>query len=279
MKLLKGSDYVKDRKAGLAGRVKALARKPKLVIIRVGERPDDLSYERSAKKRMEGLGILCETEVFPETAAFPEFAEAFRKRNDDPETDGILLLRPLPARLNEKAVIAMLDPGKDVDGITPANLAKVFMNDQSGFAPCTAEAALALLKSAVPDLAGKRAVVAGRSLVVGKPLAMLLLAENCTVTVCHSRTENLAQICREADVVAAAAGKRELIDGSFVSDGACILDIGIHVREDGSLCGDVNAESLAGREVLLTPVPGGVGSVTTFILAEHVVRAAEQKLT
>ncbi|MBR3643223.1 MAG: bifunctional 5,10-methylenetetrahydrofolate dehydrogenase/5,10-methenyltetrahydrofolate cyclohydrolase, partial [Parasporobacterium sp.] len=171
--------------------------------------------------------------------------------------------------------IGLLSPEKDVDGITPANMAKIFMQEADGFAPCTAEAAVALLKQSGISPAGKRAVVIGRSLVVGKPLSMLLLKENCTVTVCHSKSRDLPEICREADILAVAAGKAGLADERFVSPGTIVLDVGIHVDEDGNLCGDVAAERLSELDGMLTPVPGGVGSVTTFILAEHVTRAAE----
>ncbi len=278
MKLLKGTDYIRANREMLLKRAQALPRAPRLAVVRVGERPDDLSYERGAAKRLSGFGAELVSVSFPEDVQLETFLDAFGKLNADPLVDGILLLRPLPRHLDESAVIALLDPDKDVDGITPQNMAKLFMGASEGFAPCTAEAALRLLKTAIPDLTGKRAVVIGRSLVVGKPLAMLLLAEHCTVTICHSRTENLAAVCRDADILAAAAGKAGLVDGSFASDEACILDIGIHVREDGSMCGDVAADSFAERDVLLTPVPGGVGSVTTMILTEHLIRACERKM-
>jgi len=187
------------------------------------------------------------------------------------------LLRPLPKQIDEKAITDMIDPKKDVDGISPVSMAKVFMGEEDGFAPCTAEAVIEMLKFTGMELSGKRAVVAGRSLVVGKPLAMLLMKENCTVTVCHSRTKDLKAVCREADILAAAIGKAKKIDGTYISEGAAVFDVGINVDEDGTLCGDVAFETLDESVALATPVPGGVGTVTTSVLAKHVIRAAKNR--
>lgn len=248
-------------------------RSPRLAIIRVGEREDDLSYERGAKKRMAGIGIEVSSCVFAPDVTMEAFLAAFDRINQDPQVDGILLLRPLPAQLDEQRIAARIDPAKDVDGISPANLAKVFMGDRDGFAPCTAEAVVELLRYYQVPLAGRRAVVAGRSLVVGKPLAMLLLQENCTVTVCHSKTANLPQMCREADLLVAAVGKPRLLGRDSIAAGAVVVDVGIHTAPDGGLCGDVQYEALEGTARAATPVPGGVGAVTTAVLAKHVVRA------
>lgn len=168
----------------------------------------------------------------------------------------------------------MIDPLKDLDGISPVNIAKVFSGDSTGFAPCTAEAAMNILKLNHIPLAGKRAVVVGRSMVVGRPLAMLLLQENATVTVCHTKTVDLQEICRRAEILITAAGSVGLIDHSFVKDGAVVIDIGINVDENGHLCGDVNFEDIRELASMATPVPGGIGDVTTAVLARRLVSAA-----
>ena len=195
--------------------------------------------------------------------------------SEDMSVHGILLLRPLPEHIDEEAVIAQMDADKDIDGMTPVSLAKVFMGDTSGFAPCTAEAVLRILRHEQISIAGREAVVVGRSLVVGRPVAMMLLKENATVTLCHTRTQGLAQVCRRADILVAAAGQRKMIDGSHVKPGAVVCDVGIHVDDDGRLCGDVDALR-AQHAAKITPVPGGVGNVTSWLLIEHVVRAAQR---
>lgn len=277
MELLKGMPLVKEMKETLRREAASMERPPVLAIVRVGEKPDDLSYERGAKKRMEGIGIAVVSRVFDTDIPNQEFQEAFMEINSDPQIDGILLLRPLPKQIDEKKITELIDPAKDVDGISPVNMARIFMDDPDGFAPCTAEAVVELLKSTGMELAGKRAVIAGRSLVVGKPLAMLLMKENCTVTICHSKTKDMAEIIKEADILAAAIGKARLIDGSWIKPGAVVLDVGIHVEADKTMCGDVDFASLSEEVAMATPVPGGVGSVTTSILAKHVISAAKNK--
>ena len=275
MELLKGIDVANainekliKESADMGGRV------PKLAIIRVGERPDDMSYERGATKKMEKVGFACESFVFPETIENEAFQKEFDTINDNPEIDGILLLRPLPKHLDEEAVVGRISPEKDLDGISPVNLAKVFAGDKTGFAPCTAEAVVEVLKAAEIPMTGKRVTIVGRSMVVGKPLPMLMVKENATVTICHTRTKDLAGTCRNAEILVAAAGRAKMLNGDYVAQDAVVIDVGINVDENGKLCGDVDYDTIQDKAQAATPVPGGVGAVTTAVLAKHLVRAA-----
>ncbi len=250
---------------------------PKLAIVRVGERPDDLSYERGALKKMESFGLMGESFAFPQDITDEAFKEEFAKINENPDIDGILLLRPLPKQIKEKDIEHMIDPGKDLDGISPENIARVFAGDDTGFAPCTAEAVVEVLKANDISLTGKRVAIVGRSMVVGRPLSMLMLKENATVTICHTRTEDLKETCKNAQILVAAAGRARMVDASFVGTDAIVVDVGINVDKDGKLCGDVDFDSLEGTASMATPVPGGVGAVTTAVLARHLVMAALKK--
>ena len=213
---------------------------PTLCILRVGARPDDLSYERGAKKRMELVGIRCQVVELPEDISQAKLEETFREINQDPAIHGVLVFRPLPGHLSEEPLKALMDPRKDVDCMSPVNMAKVFAGDDSGYAPCTAEAVMEMLDHYGIDPEGKKVTVVGRSMVVGKPLAMLLLKRNATVTICHTRTEDLAATCRAAQILVAAAGKPKMITGDMVGEGAVVVDVGINVDEAGNLCGDVD---------------------------------------
>lgn len=250
---------------------------PQLAIVRVGERPDDLSYERGAVKKMESFGLRAKSYPFPADISDEAFRQAFSEINADPEVTGILLLRPLPKHIDEKAIEAMIDPAKDLDGISPVNIAKVFAGDESGFAPCTAEAVVEVLKANEIPITGKRVTVVGRSMVVGKPLAMLLLKENATVTVCHTRTKDLAGTCKNAEILVAAAGKAGMIGREHVGAGAVVLDVGINVGADGKLCGDVDFQAIQEVAAMATPVPGGIGAVTTAVLARHLALAGQAR--
>lgn len=256
---------------------KKTGRPPKLAIVRVGERPDDLAYERGALKKMENFGLEAESFAFPEDITDEAFKEKFAGINQNPDIDGILLLRPLPKQIKEKDIEHMIDPKKDLDGISPENIARVFAGDEDGFAPCTAEAVVEVLKANAIDLTGMRVTVVGRSMVVGRPLSMLLLKENATVTICHTRTRNLKETCRKAEILVAAAGRARMIDASYVGRDAVVIDVGINVDKDGKLCGDVDFDTLEGTASMATPVPGGVGTVTTAVLAKHLVLAALKK--
>lgn len=249
---------------------------PRLAIVRAGASPDDLAYERGASKRAAALGVETETVALPLDVTQARLLDELARLNAAPEVHGILLLRPLPAHIDETAACNAILPDKDVDGVTNASLAAVFTGAPHGFAPCTAAACIALLDHYGVELAGKRAVVVGRSLVVGRPLAMLLLHRNATVTLCHTRTRDLAAVCREADILVAAAGREGVVGAAHVSAGQVVLDVGIHVREDGTLCGDVAFDEVEPVVAAVTPVPGGVGSVTTAVLLRHVVQAARR---
>lgn len=275
MRILKGADASAAIKIQVAEGLERLKGKvPKLGIIRVGERADDKSYERGAVKRMESFGLRVQSYVYPEKISHEDFEKEFRTINEDPDVAGILLLRPLPGQISEKQIENMIDPAKDLDGISPANIAKVFAGDSTGFAPCTAEAVVEMLKAVGISISGKRITIVGRSMVVGRPLSMLLLQENATVTICHTRTRELAGACRSAEILVAAAGKAGMIDQSFVGKDAVVIDVGINVDEKGRLCGDVDFDSITEIASMATPVPGGVGAVTTAVLAKHLVRAA-----
>lgn len=248
---------------------------PKLAVIRVGENPDDMSYERGALKKMAAFGLKTESFVFPADISDSQFKTEFQKINESSEIDGILLLRPLPKQICEKDIEKMISPVKDLDGISPENIAKVFAGDDSGFAPCTAEAVIETLKAEGIAMSGKKAVVVGRSMVVGKPLSMLLLKENATVTVCHTRTADLEETCRQAEILVAAAGKAKMLGRNHVGKGAVVIDVGINVDNTGKLCGDVDFDEIQGIAAAATPVPGGVGAVTTAVLGKHLVKAAK----
>ena len=249
---------------------------PTLAIVRVGERPEDLSYERGALKRCEKVGIRVRQFTLPEESSHGDLLAVIEQINADREIHGCLLFRPLPPQIDEAAICAALDPAKDVDGITAGSLAAVFTGSGAGYPPCTAQACMEILDYYGRDLTGKRAVVVGRSLVVGKPLSMLLLGKNATVTLCHTRTAGLAAECRRAEVLIAAAGRANMIGRDHLAPGQLVLDVGINVDENGNLVGDVDfaaADEIVGA---VTPVPGGVGAVTTSVLAAHVLQAAEQ---
>lgn len=249
---------------------------PTLAIIRVGQRPEDLSYERGALKRCQTIGIAVKQFILSEDPSQQDLLKVIQQVNMDPGIHGCLLFRPLPRHMDEEAVCAALSPAKDVDGITAGSLAGVFTGRGQGFPPCTAQACLELLRHYGYDLTGKRAVVVGRSLVIGRPAAMLLLHENATVTLCHTRTADLAAECRRADVLVAAVGRAGAIGADCLAPGQVVIDVGINVDADGNLVGDVDFVAASALVDAITPVPGGVGAVTTSVLARHVVEAAER---
>lgn len=275
-----GTEVAKSMKEALIQEVELLKKEgitPSLTIIRVGAREDDLAYERSAKKRMELVGIDCNVLELAKDISQEEFEREFAKVNDDPEVDGILLFRPLPDGLDEEPVKMMIDPGKDADCMGPVNSVKVFLGEEDGYAPCTAQAVMEILKHFNIDVTGKKVTIVGRSMVVGKPLSMLMLKNNATITVCHTRTKDLKEECRDADILVACAGNAKMITADMVKDGAVVVDVGINIDEDGQMCGDVDYENVKEKASYITPVPRGVGSVTTSVLASHVVRGAKNR--
>ncbi|SHJ84694.1 bifunctional 5,10-methylenetetrahydrofolate dehydrogenase/5,10-methenyltetrahydrofolate cyclohydrolase [Hespellia stercorisuis] len=278
MKEIRGAEVAKALKAQMTEDIAALGGYiPQLVIVRVGERPDDISYEKGAAKRALAMGLRCTSFVFDAEISHEEFVMEFQKINKDPEVDGILMLRPLPKQINEKEIERLIDPGKDIDCIGPMNLARVFAGETDAYAPCTAEAVMEMLKYEGIDLKGKRVTIVGRSLVVGKPLAMLMLGQHATVTICHTRTADFQGTCHNAEILVAAAGKAKMIKKEHVADGAIVIDVGINLDEEGNLCGDVDYEEVKKTAGIVTPVPGGVGSVTTLVLLKHLIQAAKQK--
>lgn len=275
MEILKGLPVANAINEKLMEQVKSIEGPlPHLAIIRVGERPDDCSYERGAVKKMDKVGVRCTTYTFDADIDNDTFQAEFDKINENPDIDGILMLRPLPKQLDEKQIENKIDPRKDLDGISPLNLAKVYAGDESGYAPCTAEAVIEMLDYAGIDIKGKRVTVVGRSLVIGKPVSMLLMKRNATVTVCHTKTVDMAGTCKNAEILVAAAGSARMIKKEYVADGAVVIDVGINVDDEGNLCGDVDFDAISDIAATATPVPGGVGSVTTSVLAKHLVKAA-----
>ncbi len=247
---------------------------PTLAIVRVGDRPDDLSYERTALRRAESLGIQVRLFTLPESACQEELLEVIERVNQDAGIHGCLMFRPLPKGIDEKAVCDALAPHKDIDGISAGSLAAIFADTGEGFAPATAQACLEMLDFNGISLAGKRVCVLGRSLVIGKPVAMMALARNATVTICHSKTPDLAAATRNADVVICATGRPRAYGAEYFRAGQVILDVGINFDEAGTLCGDVDFEAVEGVVDAITPVPRGLGSVTTSVTLSHVVQAA-----
>ena len=250
---------------------------PKLGIIRVGEREDDISYERGATKRCETLGVEFEKFLLPQDVTEEALLAVIDQVNKDDSIHGVLLFRPLPKHLNEEKIINALDFEKDVDGITDGSLAGVFAGKAQGFPPCTPQGCMEILDHYGIDCTGKKAVVVGRSLVVGKPAAMMLIKKNATVTVCHTRTKDMPSVVREADIVIVAAGRAGVVDGSYLRAGQVVIDVGSNVNEEGKLCGDVKFDEADAIVDAITPVPGGAGSVTTSVLVGHVVEAAMRK--
>ena len=250
---------------------------PTLGIIRIGEREDDIAYERGATKRCETLGVAYEKFLLPADAEEEEVLKTIDQVNKSEKIHGVLLFRPLPKHLNEDKIVNALAVEKDVDGITDLSMAGVFMGKDMGYAPCTPSACMKVLDYYGIDCTGKKVVVIGRSLVVGKPAAMMLVKKNATVTICHTRTVDMPSVAKEADIVIVAAGRAGVVGADYVREGQTIIDVGINVNAEGKLCGDVDYAAVEPIVDAITPVPGGVGSVTTSVLVGHVVEAAMRK--
>ena len=278
--LLKGapvSRAIDEATAKLAAQLTADQNPPALALMGAGLGEDDLAYASSILKKAQKLGIAVTEHYFDQDVCTADFLDAVRELNENPAVHGILIFHPLPRQLDDELIRASLSFLKDVDGITDASLAGVFTGDHQGYTPCTAQAVMEILHFYNIPLSGKRVAVVGRSLTVGKPLAMLLAEENATVTLCHSRTVDLPAACREAEVLVAAAGRPALIGRDHVVEGQIVLDVGIHGLPDGSLTGDVDFPAVSPVVSAITPVPGGVGGVTTSVLLSHVVQAAEKQ--
>lgn len=276
--LLKGKPVADAITEKLRLEVEKLLKKgivPTLAILRVGKREDDLSYERGAMKRCAQVGIEVKQVVLDGDIDNEQFLKKLEELNQDDRVDGILMFRPLPKQLDEEAATRLLAVEKDIDGNTQGSLAGIYANTGDGFAPCTAEAVMAILNYYGIEMAGKKAVVIGRSLVIGRPVAMLLMHKQATVTICHSRSKKIDKISRKADILVAAAGQMQSIDRNYIKEGQIVIDVGIHWDEKAQkLCGDVVTNDVEEVVAAVTPVPGGVGAVTTSILAKHVLEAA-----
>lgn len=278
MSVIKGIDVAKQMSLKLLDEVeqiKAEGINPMALLVRVGENPSCIAYERGAAKKLESVGIQVKYATFAEDITQEEFESAFIKCNENPGIHGILLLRPLPSQLDEKAIGNIINPLKDVDAINPLNMYKVMVGDKTAFPPCTPEAVMRIIDYIGVDLTGKRAVIVGASMVVGLPLFLLMLNRNATCTQCHifTKTSDMASICKKAEILVVAAGKRALITKDYISQGTIVIDVGINVDENGKIHGDVAFDEVESLTDYITPVPGGVGSVTTTVLAEHVVKA------
>ena len=246
---------------------------PTLAVVRVGQREDDLSYERGLLKRFDQVGAKVIVRALAEDISEEELISVIKECNEDDNIHGILMFRPLPKSINEKRVVECVSPNKDVDCMTISNLAHTFMQDGEGFEPCTARAVMEMLDYYKVDLTGKRVTVVGRSLVVGKPLSVMLQKGNATVTMCHTKTKDLKEECRRADIICACAGVAGMINEEYMSEGQIIMDVGINVV-DGKLCGDVDYSKAEDIISAATPVPGGVGTVTTSVLLKNTVMSA-----
>ena len=280
--ILKGAPVAKaltEANRERAEKLKEAGIEPALAIIRLGENPSDLSYERGAIKRAEKTGIRVVQHVLPKTASQEELLGEIEKINRDDSIHGVLMFRPLPGHIDEKAVCEALDPAKDMDGITSGSMAGVFMENGMGYPPCTASAVMEIFDYYGIELKGRKVTVFGRSLVIGKPVAMMTMGRHATITVCHSRTsqEDFARAGREADIVIAALGRARMIGPEKLGRDQVIIDVGINVDEEGRLCGDVDFDKAEPLAKAITPVPAGVGSVTTAVLMKHVIQAAERK--
>ena len=249
---------------------------PCLAILRVGGEEDALSYERGTVKRCEKLGIAVKSVVLPVDTTQKKLMESIDTLNRDGNVHGILLLSPLPESLDEKAACAALAPKKDVDGMSAASMAKIYSGAGDGYPTCAAASVMELLRYYGVELGGKRVAMLGRSLVIGRPTAMLLMQANATVTICHTKTRNAEELTRQADVVVAAVGKAESIGKEYFRPGQTVIDVGIHWSEEKQkLVGDVKFDEVEEIVSAITPVPGGVGSMTTAVLVSHVAEAAE----
>lgn len=281
--LLKGkavADFLMEKTKTKAENLKQQGVYPQLAIVRVGADKSDIAYEKSAAKRAEQTGILIKNIVLPETVTQEELISEITKLNEDGSVNGILLFRPLPPHIDDNAVGQSISADKDVDGITERSLAGVFMNTDTGFPPCTARACMEILDYYNIPVQGQKATVVGRSLVVGRPLAMMLMKQNASVTICHTKTkpETMEKYCSEADILAVASGVPETIKRQHTNSRQTVIDVGINVDKNGNMCGDADFEDIMGHVKAITPVPGGVGSVTSCILMLHTAEAAEKQL-
>lgn len=276
MTTLDGKALAAKIKERIRGEASALPRRPGLAVVLVGNDPASRVYVTSKRKDCEECGFYSEEYALLEDTTQAELIELVETLNHREDIDGILVQLPLPGHLDENAVIQAIDPSKDVDGFHPMNAGKLLIG-QPGFLPCTPAGVMDLLEEYGIEPAGKRAVVVGRSNIVGKPMALLLLRKNATVTLCHSKTPDLGECCRQADILVAAVGRRGLLTADMVKDGAVVVDVAMNRDENGKLCGDVDYAAVKEKAAYLTPVPGGVGPMTRAALMENTLLAAQRR--
>lgn len=256
----------------IAAQVARLDKKPTLAVILVGDDPASHVYVGNKIKACARTGIQSVEHRLPETATNEDIAAVITGLNENPDVNGILLQLPLPKGLDSDRLVQMISPDKDVDGLTILNVGKLVAG-LDGMVPCTPQGSLMLIKSIKPDITGLHAVVIGRSLLFGKPMAQLLLAENCTVTTAHSKTNNLAEVCKSADIIVAAVGRPKMVKADWVKPGAIVIDVGINRLDTGKLCGDVDFSEVSDVAGFITPVPGGVGPMTIACLMANTLKA------
>lgn len=275
--LLKGkpvADKIKENIINKSAELKGKRIFPKLSILRVGARPDDIAYEERLIKNCETLGIASEKVTLNDNIDMVNLTKTLEQLNNDSSVHGILVFRPLPKHLDEDAICKIINPSKDIDCMNPINTEKVFSGDESGYAPCTPEAVIKILKHYDYDLKGKNVAIVNRSMVLGRPLSMLFLREDSTVTICHSKTVDLPKVTSESDIVVTGVGRGKFFTANYFSKKSVVIDVGINFV-DNAMCGDVNFEEVEPLVSGITPVPGGVGTVTSMILLQHVIKSAE----
>ncbi len=267
---------IKQRVSSQVEELKTGGVNPCLAVVLVGDDPASAVYVRGKESDCRECGIESRMLRLPADTTQDQLLEQLKQLAEDRSVHGILVQLPLPAQIDEQAVIAAIPPEKDVDGFSPVNVGRMMIGEEC-FLPCTPAGCIEMLKSTGMPIAGKRVVVLGRSNIVGKPAAMLLLRENATVTICHSKTENLAQLCGEADILVAAIGKAKFVTGDMVKPGAVVIDVGINRDENGKLCGDVDFAAAEQKASFITPVPGGVGLMTRAMLLVNTIQAARRQ--
>ena len=276
--ILSGKEVAKSIKGNVKKEVVELKNRginPTLAILRVGQNPDDIAYEKSILKNCDSVGIVGKVYELEESISTEGLLEIIEKLNQDMDVHGILIFRPLPKHIDEELINNTISPLKDVDCMNPLNLEKVFEGNMDGFAPCTPKAAMKIMEFYGIPLEGAKVSVVNRSMVVGKPLSMMLLGKNATVTICHSRTKDLKEVTKNSDIVVTALGRAKYFNVEYFNENSSIIDVGISLDKDGNISGDVDFDNVNTKVKSITPVPGGVGSVTTSILLSHVVVACK----
>ena len=274
--IINGKELAKEIRLNLKEIVEKENLSPKLAVILCGDDEASKVYVRNKSKACDEVGIKFEEFLLPSTTTQKELLELIDKLNQDKEIDGILLQSPIPKGLNIEEAFEKIRPEKDVDGFNPYNVGKLCIGED-GFIPCTPYGIMKMFEKYNINLEGKKAVIVGRSNIVGKPMAQCLLSKNATVTICHSRTKDLKEELKDADVVIAAVGKRNVIKADMIKEGAVVIDVGMNRNDEGKLCGDVDFEEISKKASFITPVPGGVGPMTVAMLMENVVKACKNK--